>query len=149
MAIQTTGISTVKGWTKLAVEINLFRAGKYKSAMEPFTRDDMSEESMEEGRFWLGNMWQQYLEGVAENRGLILETLQNSIDNLPEQIELVNGDFAQYSLDLGLVDRLMTAPEMRQELARRGTPDQAGDGYRAVGMYDYLLYLYYFYSNFH
>jgi protease-4 len=127
-----------EGLDKLAVEINLFRAGKYKSSMEPFTRDDMSDESRETGRFWLGNMWQQYLEGVAKHRGLIPGTLQASIDNLPDQLESVGGSFAQYSIKLGLVDRLMTAPEARQELARLGTPDQAGDAYRAVGMQDYL-----------
>jgi len=64
--------------------------------------------------------------------------LQASIDNLPDQLESVGGSFAQYSINLGLVDRLMTAPEARQELARLGTPDQAGDAYRAVGMQDYL-----------
>ena len=127
-----------EGLEKLAVEINLFRVGEYKSAMEPYTRDDMSDAAKEAGKFWLSNLWQQYLEGVAENRGLILESLQASIDDLPAQIEKANGDFAQYSLELGLVDRLMTAPEMRQELARRGTADQAGDSYRAVGMQDYL-----------
>lgn len=127
-----------EGLEKLAVEINLFRVGEYKSAMEPYIRDDMSEAAKEAGKFWLGNLWQQYLEGVSENRGLILESLQASIDDLPNQIEQVDGDFARYSLELGLVDRLMTAPEMRQELARRGTPDQAGDSYRAVGMQDYL-----------
>ena len=127
-----------EGLEKLAVEINLFRVGKYKSAMEPYIRDDMSDEAKEAGRFWLSSLWQQYLEGVAEHRGLILESLQSSIDDLPNQIENVDGDFAQYSLDLGLVDRLMTAPEARQELARRGTPDKAGDSYRAVGMQDYL-----------
>lgn len=127
-----------EGLEKLAVEINLFRVGEYKSAMEPYIRDDMSDAAKEAGKFWLGNLWQQYLEGVAENRGLILESLQASIDDLPNQIETMKGDFAQYSLNLGLVDRLMTAPEMRQELARRGTSDQAGDSYRAVGMQDYL-----------
>ena len=127
-----------EGLEKLAVEINLFRVGEYKSAMEPYIRDDMSDAAKEAGKFWLGNLWQQYLEGVAKNRGLILESLQASIDDLPNQIENVNGDFAQYAMDLGLVDRLMTAPEVRQELARRGTPDQAGDSYRAVGMQDYL-----------
>jgi len=127
-----------EGLEKLAVEINLFRVGKYKSAMEPYIRDDMSDEAKEAGRFWLSSLWQQYLEGVAEHRGLILESLQSSIDDLPSQIENVDGDFAQYSLDLGLVDRLMTAPEARQELARRGTPDKAGDSYRAVGMQEYL-----------
>lgn len=127
-----------EGLEKLAVEINLFRVGEYKSAMEPYIRDDMSDAAKEAGKFWLSNLWQQYLEGVAENRGLILKSLQASIDDLPGQLEEVNGDFARYSLDLGLVDRLMTAPEMRQELARRGTPDQAGDSYRAVEMQEYL-----------
>ncbi len=126
------------GLEKLAVEINLFRVGKYKSAMEPYIRDDMSDAAKEAGRFWLNNLWQQYIEGVAEHRGLILESLQASIDDLPEQIENVDGNFAQYSLDLGLVDRLMTEPEARQELAKRGVPNLAGDGYRAVGMQDYL-----------
>ncbi len=127
-----------EGLEKLEVEINLFRVGKYKSAMEPYIRDDMSDEAREAGKFWLGNLWQQYLEGVAEHRGLILGKLQESIDDLPNQLENVDGSFAQYSLDLGLVDRLMTAPEARQELARRGTPDRAGDSYRAVSMEDYL-----------
>jgi protease-4 len=127
-----------QGLEKLAVEINLFRVGQYKSAMEPFIRDDMSPAAKEAGKFWLNNLWQQYIEGVAEHRGLIVKSLQDSIDDLPVQIEDVNGNFAQYALDIGLVDSLMTAPEARQELARRGTPDQAGDSYRAVGMQDYL-----------
>lgn len=128
-----------EGLEKLAVEINLFRVGKYKSAMEPYVRDDMSDEAKEAGRFWLNNLWQQYLETVAKNRGLILKSLQESIDDLPNQIDKVNGDFAQYAVNLGLVDRLMTAPQARHELAKRGVPDQAGDSYRAVDMQDYLV----------
>jgi protease-4 len=127
-----------EGLEKLAVEINLFRVGKYKSAMEPYIRDDMSDEAKEAGKFWLGNMWEQYLRGVAKHRGLIVGSLQASIDDLPNQLEKVDGSFSQYSVDLGLVDRLMTSPEARQELARRGTPDRAGDSYRAVSMEDYL-----------
>ncbi|MGA9574177.1 MAG: signal peptide peptidase SppA [Lysobacterales bacterium] len=127
-----------EGLEKLAVEINLFRVGKYKSAMEPYIRDDMSDAAKEAGKFWLNDLWQQYVETVAKNRGLILKSLQESIDDMPSQIEKVNGDFAQYAVNLGLVDRLMTAPQARQELARRGVPDQAGDSYRAVDMLDYL-----------
>ncbi len=127
-----------QGLEKLAVEINLFRVGKYKSAMEPYIRDDMSDEAKEAGKFWLNNLWQQYMEGVAKNRGLILKSLQESIDDMPNQIANVDGDFAKYAVSLGLVDRLMTAPQARQELAKRGVPDQAGDSYRAVDMQDYL-----------
>ncbi len=127
-----------EGLDKLAVEINLFRVGKFKSAMEPFIRDDMSDEAKEAGKFWLNNLWQQYVEAISKHRGLIPETFQESIDDMPNLIESVDGDFTKYAMNLGLVDRLMTAPEARQELARRGAPNQAGDGYRAVGMQDYL-----------
>ncbi len=127
-----------EGLEKLAVEINLFRVGKYKSAMEPFIRDDMSPAARQAGKYWLGSLWQQYLEGVSRHRGIMFESLQTAINDLPDRIKAVDGDFAQYALELGLVDRLMTAPEARQELARRGTPDQAGDSYRAVDMQDYL-----------
>jgi len=127
-----------EGLDKLAVEINLFRVGEYKSAMEPYIRDDMSDEARESGIFWLGNLWEQYLQGVAKNRGLIPGNLQASIDDMPGEIEKADGNFARHALELGLVDRLMDTPSARQELARRGTPNQAGDGYRAVGMEDYL-----------
>ena len=127
-----------EGLEKLAVDINLFRVGEYKSAMEPYIRDDMSPAAEEAGRFWLNNLWQQYLEDVSTHRGIPLLSLQKAIDELPDRLEAVNGDFARFALDLGLVDRLMTGPEARQELARRGIADKAGDSYRAVDMLDYL-----------
>lgn len=127
-----------EGLEKLAVEINLFRVGEYKSAMEPFIRNDMSPAAKEAGRFWLNNLWQQYLEGVSKHRGIPLMSLQQAIDEFPARIEAVDGDFAQFALQTGLVDRLMTAPQIRQELAIRGAVDHEGDGYRAVDMLDYL-----------
>ena len=127
-----------EGLEKLEVEINLFRVGEYKSAMEPFIRDDMSPAAEEAGKSWLGNLWRQYLDDISKHRGIPLKSLQEAIDDLPNLIEAVDGDFARYALDLGLVDRLLTGPESRQELAKLGTPDKAGDSYRAVDMQDYL-----------
>jgi protease-4 len=127
-----------EGLEKLAVQINLFRVGEYKSAMEPYVRNDMSPQAEEAGKFWLNNLWQQYLEGVSKHRGIPLMSLQQAIDEFPARIEAVDGDFAQFALQTGLVDRLMTAPQIRQELAIRGAVDLQGDGYRAVDMLDYL-----------
>jgi protease-4 len=127
-----------EGLEKLAVEINLFRVGGGRSAMGPFIRDDMSPEAEEAGKLWLNNLWQQYLQGVSENRGILVAVLKEAIDDLPNNIVATGGDFAEFAMKLGLVDKLMTAPEARQELARRGVADQAGDSYRAVGMQDYL-----------
>lgn len=127
-----------EGLEKLEVEVNLFRVGEYKSAMEPFVRDDMSSEAREAALFWLGSLWQQYLDGVSQHRGIPLESLASAIENVADRIEEADGNFAQFALELGLVDRLVSYPEARQELARRGKPNRAGDSYRGVEFDDYL-----------
>jgi protease-4 len=127
-----------EGLDRLDVEINLFRVGEYKSAMEPYVRDDMSAEAKEAARFWLDDLWLQYLEGVSRHRGIPVQTMTEAIDDLAARLEAVGGNFAEFALQLGLVDQLMTAPEARQELARRGAPNEAGDSFRAVGVDTYL-----------
>jgi protease-4 len=127
-----------EGLKKLEVEVNLFRVGEYKSAMEPYTRDDMSAEAREAAEFWITSLWQQYLEGISRHRGIPIQVMTDAIDGFADRIEEVDGDFARFALDMGLVDRLVTGPEARQELARRGTPNEAGDSYRAVGVDTYL-----------
>jgi protease-4 len=127
-----------EGLEKLEVEVNLFRVGEYKSAMEPFIRDDMSDEAKEAARYWIGGLWQQYLEGISRQRGIPLEILNEAISSLPDRIEAARGDWAELALELGLVDSLVTAPEARRELARRGTPNREGDSYRAVDVETYL-----------
>jgi len=127
-----------EGLDKLEIEINLFRVGEYKSAMEPYVRDDMSPEAKEAARFWLASLWQQYLEGVSRNRGIPLARLSESINGFADRIEAVQGDFARHALELGLVDRLVSRPEARAELALRGAPNDAGDSFRAVGVEHYL-----------
>jgi protease-4 len=127
-----------EGLEKLEVEINLFRAGEYKSAMEPYIRDDMSPEAREAAAYWLESLWQQYLEGVSRHRGIPVTTLVEAIGSFADRIESADGDFARFALELGLVDRLVSGPEARQELALRGAPNTAGDSFRAVGVEHYL-----------
>ena len=127
-----------EGLEKLEVEINLVRVGEYKSAMEPFIRDDMSEEAKEAALFWIGGLWQQYLEGISRLRGIPLESLNAAIVGFADRLEAAEGDFARMALEVGLVDRLVAAPEARSELARMGAANLDGDSYRAVGVEAYL-----------
>ncbi|MDX1459438.1 MAG: signal peptide peptidase SppA [Xanthomonadales bacterium] len=127
-----------EGLDKLAVEINLFRVGEYKSAMEPYVRNDMSPEAREASRFWLDSLWQQYLEAISRNRGIPLSRLSEAINNLADRLEASGGDFARLALDIGLVDRLISGPEARTLLAATGAPNDAGDGFRGVGVEHYL-----------
>ena len=127
-----------EGLDKLEVEVNLFRVGKYKSAMEPFIRDDMSPEAKEANLHWIGDLWYQYLETVSRHRGIPVENLTAAINGFADRLEAVDGDFAQFALDLGLVDQLISRPEAVLELAKRGAPADGGEGFRQIDHGNYL-----------
>jgi protease-4 len=126
------------GLDKLEVEVNLFRAGEFKSAMEPFIRNDMSPADREANLYWLGSLWQQYLEAISRQRGIPLLDLSHAVNDFANQLDAAGGDFARLALDLGLVDRLISRPEANAELARLGAPAKGSERFRQVGFDDYL-----------
>ncbi|MFC1605599.1 signal peptide peptidase SppA [Pseudomonadota bacterium] len=127
-----------EGLDKLEVEVNLFRAGSYKSAMEPWVRDDMSPEAKENNLLWIGNLWQQYLETISGHRGIPLEDLSRAINQFADGLEAANGDFARFALELGLVDRLISGPEANLALASQGAAGSGSEGFRQVDHDNYL-----------
>jgi protease-4 len=127
-----------EGLDKLEVEVNLFRVGEYKSAMEPFIRDNMSPAAKEANLYWIGSLWQQYLEGVSRNRGIPLENLSGAVNDFANGLQAVDGDFAQWALDLGLVDRLVSRPEAHLALAGMGAAGSGSEGFRQIDLENYL-----------
>jgi len=122
---------------KLDVDVNLFRVGTYKSAMEPYILNEQSEADREAAVFWLGDLWQRYLQMVSQNRGMTVEVLDGITMNLAEYVEQSGGNLAQMALDRGLVDRLISRPEMRAEMIQMGKPDDE-DSYLNITMDAYL-----------
>jgi len=124
---------------KLGIDMHLFKVGEYKSAAEPFIRDDASPESKEADLFWRGDVWQRYLADVARLRKTTPEALTASIESLPEGIAAVEGDSAQYAVRQKLVDGLKTREDVENLLVERGEADEdASGGFRQVGFFDYL-----------
>ncbi|MGY6632007.1 MAG: signal peptide peptidase SppA [Wenzhouxiangella sp.] len=125
------------GLDRLGVEVNLFKTGDFKSAVEPWERSDMSEADREASIVLLGGLWQEYLELVAANRGMPVQRLIDLTQNFVDYFEQAEGSFADMALEQGLVDRLISRPEMRAELARRGAPNDNGS-FRQVAHSQYL-----------
>src|SRR5260370_539582 len=57
-----------EGLDKLGVEMHIFRVGEYKSAVEPYLRNDMSRETKEALLEVYGALWRSYLADVAAAR---------------------------------------------------------------------------------
>jgi protease-4 len=124
---------------KLRIDWHVFRVGTHKSAVEPFTRMDMSAEDREARGRLLEQLWALYSDGIVTARGLAAGAVQAYADNLLENIRSANGDFATVALESGFVDGLLTHAEVRDLLIDIvGEDDEWPDTYSAAGMHEYL-----------
>jgi len=127
-----------EGMDKLGLDVHIFKVGTYKSAVEPFIRNDMSEYAREANEEWLGDLWRIYLEDVAAARDIKAETLNKYAQEIPRLMAEANGDTAKAALDAGLVDQALTRVEMRQHLIDLVGEDEKTHSYNSIGMSDYL-----------
>lgn len=125
---------------KLAVDVYLYRAGKYKSAMEPYIRKDMSPEDRAESEAYLQALWSGYRNAVAAARRQQPEDLARYAAQFPALLKAANGDGAGVALKAGLITGIKTGSEVNERMVQLvGTAGDADSGqFRAVSMDDYL-----------
>ena len=124
---------------KLKVSTHVFRVGTYKSAVEPFIRDDMSPAAREADSRWIGELWQNYLDTVAANRQIPAQQVFPGAQAMLDGLTKVDGDTAKYALDNKLVDTLASSAEVEKMLTKQFGWCKADKNYRAVSYYDYSL----------
>ncbi|MCX2192698.1 signal peptide peptidase SppA [Pantoea agglomerans] len=124
---------------KLKVTSHVFRVGTYKSAVEPFLRDEMSPAARDADSRWVGQLWQNYLNTVAANRQITPEQLFPGATAIIAGLNAVKGDTAQYALDNKLVDALGSRAAADQELVKTFGLDKQSNDYRSVSIYDYSV----------
>lgn len=127
-----------EGLEKLRASVHVFKVGKFKSAVEPFLRDDMSPEARLANETWMNELWAQYKSDVAIARSMDISNFDEKIEQLLPKFESVNGDFAEYALQNGWVDGLRSRNEFREEMvALLGEADNKR-GYNIVSYQKYL-----------
>jgi protease-4 len=123
---------------KLKIDWNIFRVGTYKSAVEPFMRDDMSVESEAALLAVLDQLWVQYMSDVEAARSLDSGVIQDVLENLIAHVEATNGDLAQLALEQGFVDGLVTRAELQQLIIDVAGKTEDDDSYTGTALGDYL-----------
>ena len=94
---------------KLDVQAQIIRHGKYKSAVEPFIMDKMSDANREQYQKLLDVLWKQMLDGISAQRKIAIEELNLIADSLKIQI-------AADALKYKLVDKLVYRDEVLADL---------------------------------
>ncbi len=111
-----TNLYFKKALDKLDVDINVFRVGKYKSFVEPFTRTEASPEAKAAEQALVDGVWQTYRDDVRAARPGV--DLVADFANLPARVTAAHGDFAREALDAHLIDTIGTRVAFGRAIAK-------------------------------
>src|SRR5450631_1612607 len=123
---------------KLGVDVNVFRAGTFKSYTDQFSRSDMSPSEREESSVWLGALWNAYQQDVTRARSLPAAALSEFVADEPAALAAVSGDAAKLALQRGLVTALKSRRQMADELKVLVGEDEDNHSFNAISMNQYL-----------
>ena len=94
---------------KYGIEVQVTRVGKFKSAVEPYVLDRMSDANREQTQSLLGDLWSEWKDTVAADRKLT----PGAIQTLADDLGFLSGPEA---LKAGLLDKLATPDQVLDEL---------------------------------
>ncbi|MGP1944602.1 MAG: signal peptide peptidase SppA [Arsenophonus sp. ET-LJ4-MAG3] len=136
------GFSTNKLYYKtlldnLKINTHIFRVGTYKSAVEPFIRNNMSEEVRESDKVWISSLWRHYLSTIAKNRQTTPENIFPGVNRLIEKMKNVHGNSANYAIKQKLVDHIFTNAMIEKELSKKFGWNDKEKHFNYISIYDY------------
>lgn len=125
----------------LRIDWNIFRVGTHKSFVEPYMRNDMSDEDRETRSRLVDQLWEIYREGIVYARGLEEGAVQAFADDLIENARAAGGDLGTVAVDHGFVDELRSRIEVRERMIELvGENEDRPDTFNAAGMGEYLAH---------
>ncbi|MDO4727198.1 MAG: signal peptide peptidase SppA [Porphyromonadaceae bacterium] len=113
---------------KVGIEMQIFKVGTFKSAVEPFTQTSMSEANRLQLNTYINSIWSEVIDIVAKNRGITSDDINqyaNSGGFLGEAQATVNQKF---------IDSLVYQSDMKTVLE-----SLAGEGYNTLELKDMSL----------
>ena len=123
---------------KLSINVHVFRVGDFKSAVEPFTRDDMSDEAKLANKTLYGGLWNYLLEDIARNRQIPRTEVETYSEQFSVLLQKSGGDMARAALEAKMVDELLTRDQVRSRIADQVGWIEENRQLNAIGMDRYL-----------
>ncbi|MCG9712203.1 signal peptide peptidase SppA [Shewanella insulae] len=122
---------------KLKIKAHVFRVGTFKSAVEPFMRDDMSEAAKSANLELMQDIWSSFETRVSENRGIKQDDLMLSAERYLAELNKANGRSSEMAINLGWVDKLASAEQFRLDMVERLGEAREGHSFKQISFYDY------------
>ena len=115
---------------KSGIKMEVIRHGKYKSAVEPFLSDTMSEENRAQIKELISSIWNVMVDDISASRNLSPQDLNQIADTL-------GGRTPEYAVASGLVDGALYFDEY-EDLMREKIGLSKDEEVEYVGLRDYI-----------
>ncbi|MBK4775422.1 signal peptide peptidase SppA [Candidatus Pantoea edessiphila] len=122
---------------RLKITPHVFRVGTYKSAVEPFLSDKMSDKVRQADNQWINTIWKNYLSEVAYNRNVDVKQVFPSAQKIISKLKKFNGDTAKYALDRNLVDYIASQESIEKVLEKKFGYNSRTNQYYNTSIYSY------------
>ncbi len=123
---------------KLKIDFNIFRVGTFKSAVEAYSRNDMSEAAKEANLAYLNVLWDSWKNVVSNNRGLNPQDIQFLTDNADEVASKSKKGLAHALLSYGLIDNLLSRREQREYLLKKFGESENKKTFSQISDFEYF-----------
>ena len=124
---------------KLKVDVEVFRVGTFKSAVEPFIRTDSSPEAREADQALADDLWATYGAGIARARPKI--DIDAMVKGWPDRVRGLNTDLATLAVNAGLVDKVgdrLAVVAAAREVVGAGEDEDRPNSLNGIQLADYL-----------
>ncbi|WP_439534622.1 signal peptide peptidase SppA [Polymorphobacter sp.] len=123
---------------KLDVDVEVFRVGTYKAAVEPFTRTDASPEAKAADQALVDGLWQSWRSDITARRTRV--DVAAWLRALPQRIAAADGDQSRAAQAAGLIDRIGNRHEFDKailaQVGESATPQTMS--YNGIGLDGYV-----------
>jgi protease-4 len=123
---------------KIGVDVNVFRVGSFKSAVEAYTRTDMSPEDKEESLAYLNALWNSYQAAMTRARQLPADAITTYVNTVSKTIPAAGGNAAQVALQAHLVTGIKSHLEVERRLIDLVGEDDSNGSFQSVDEIDYV-----------
>ncbi|PID51542.1 MAG: signal peptide peptidase SppA [Pasteurellales bacterium] len=118
------------------IEPKIYRVGTYKSAVEPFMLNKMSQDAKNNAQQWLNSVWNNYQNDVITNRKLSEKILLDEPKIYLDKFKKADKNFAKFAKNQGWITDITTEAKLLKTLQK----EFGKDGKRYYSYIDYDIY---------
>lgn len=141
-SVDIHGFSTNRFYYKelldnIKINRHIFRIGKYKSAVEPLIRNNISKESRNSDFSLINTLWNNYLFTVSSNRNTGYKNIFPGTNKLIEKLKFLKGDSAEYAKNQNIVDDLLNEIDLKKKLIDIFGCNKKNNSFNYISINDY------------